>query len=144
LSFWDHLRRIAKALAPPPPLSARDEAQRKIDALWDEKRRYDDVVRAASDAVLAAAPAELPRVRDRSMSVGLGLVHSGCCYVLETDADLAFARERQLTDWLERATRAELAARGYPVDKIAAFNVWFATHEDIVRKTGGDYHLYFH
>ena len=38
MSFWDHLRRLAKALTPSPPLSARAEAQRKMDELWDETR----------------------------------------------------------------------------------------------------------
>jgi hypothetical protein len=126
------------------PLSARAEAERKLEALWQEVARHNDIVHAASDAAIAAAPAEMPHVRDRDMGVALDLVQGSCCYVLETDADLAFAREHRLTDWLETKTREELAAHGFPKRGIAGFRIWFTTHEDIVRKTGGDYHIYFH
>jgi hypothetical protein len=143
LSVWDHLRRIAKALTPGPPLSARDEAKRRTDELWDEKRRYDAVIRVATDSAIALAPEDMPHIRDRNMSAGIGLERCYCCYVFETDADLAFAKERQLTDWLDRETREQLAYNGCPKWIVDKFHVSFTTHEDIVREAGGDYRIYF-
>jgi hypothetical protein len=144
LSFWDHLRRIAKALTPPPPLSARAEAQRKMDELWEEKRRYDKMIWAASDAVLKSVPAEMPRLCGQHMGAGLRLANCGGSYIFETDAGLAFAKEHKLTEWLDRMTREQLAAHGYPRHLISQFQISFTTDEDIQRVAGGNYNVYFH
>jgi predicted NAD/FAD-binding protein len=143
LSFWDHLRRIARALTPPPPTSARAEAQRRLNELQEEMWRYDAVIGVATDAAIALAPDGMPHIRDRDMGASIGLEHCHCTYVFETDADLAFARERQWTDWLDRTTREQLARNGTPKHLVDKFRVSFTTHEDIVRKTGGDYRMYF-
>ena len=73
----------------------------------------------------------------------VGLKDCHCCYVFETDADLAFARERKLTDWLDRETREQLVSTGCPQHFADQMRVTFTTHEDVVRKTGGDYRIYF-
>lgn len=114
-----------------------------MDELWQEMRRYDAVIRVATDAAIALAPDEMPHIRDRDMGAGIGLAHCHCCYVFEADADLVFARERQLTDWLDRATREQLARNGCPKHLVEKFHVSFTTHEDVVRKAGGDYRMYF-
>jgi hypothetical protein len=106
-------------------------------------RRYDGIVRAASDAALAEAPADLPPVRDRNLGTSVGPIHGVACYVFETDADLALATGRQLTDWLTEATRHQLLLHGYPAHVIDHFDVSFVSHEEIVRKAGGNYHHYF-
>ena len=143
MSFWDHLRRIAKALTPSPPLSARAEAQRKLDELRAESLRYYAIIRYATDRAMLFAPAEMPPIRDRDMGASYGLQELHCCFVFETDADLAFAKERQLTDWLERESRQQLVLTGVPERVASKFRASYTTHEDIVRKTGGDYRMYF-
>ncbi len=143
MSVWDHLRRIAQALSPGPPRSARAEAQHKLDELHAESARYRAIVSHATDRAILFAPEDMPHVRDRDLGVGLGLKDCHCCYVFETDADLAFARERKLTDWLDRETREQLVSTGCPQHFADQMRVTFTTHEDIVRKTGGDYRIYF-
>jgi hypothetical protein len=143
LSLWDHLRRLAQALTPPMPLSARAEAERKLDELWDETRRYAAAIRVATDQAILYAPEEMPHIRDRDLGASLGLERCHCCFVFETDADLAFAKERGLTDWLDRTSREQLVFNGCPKHIADKFHVSFTTHEDVVRKTGGDYRMYF-
>jgi hypothetical protein len=143
LSVWDHLRRIARALTPPPPRSARAEAQHRLDELRAESLRYTSLIRVATDRAILSAPEEMPHIRDRDMGAGYGLQHLHCCFVLETDADLAFARDRELTGRLERDSREQLVLNGCPKHIAERLRVSFTTHEDVVRKTGGDYRLYF-
>jgi hypothetical protein len=120
---------------------ALSEAER--ETLWDEKLAREAVIRAASDAALASAPPDLPPIRDRDMGSGIGMLKGNVCYVFETDAGLALARERKLTDWLDEQTRRELEERQYPATGLAEFTVRFCTHEEILRKTGGDYYHFF-
>jgi hypothetical protein len=143
LSLWDHLKRIAQALTPSPPLSARAEAQRRLDELHEESRRYAAGIRVATDQAILYAPKEMPHIRDRDMGAGIGLERCHCCFVFETDADLAFAKERGLTDWLEKTSREQLVFNGCPKHIADRFHVSYTTHEDVVRKTGGDYRMYF-
>jgi hypothetical protein len=63
--------------------------------------------------------------------------------IATSDAGLAEATERKLTDWLMQSTRDELRARDYPAEFAASCNVTFTTHEEIVRMTGGNYYYYF-
>ena len=142
MSFRDGWRRLIGALSA-PPRSARGEAKRNMDELWDETRRYAAVIRVATDQAIAYAPDEMPHIRDRDMGASIGLDRCHCCYVFETDADLAFAKEQQLTDWLDRTTREQLAYNGCPKWVVDKFHVSFTTHEDVVRKAGGDYRIYF-
>ena len=71
------------------------------------------------------------------------MLKGNVCYVFESDAGLALARERKLTDWLDAQTRRELAGRQHPATGLAEFTVRFCTHEEILRKTGGDYYQFF-
>ena len=114
-----------------------------LDALRQEQDRLVAVIRAASDATLASAPAILPRVRDRDIAAHLGSPRGAICYVFETDEGLTFARERGLTNWLEARTRRELEQRDYPADGMLQFRVWYATHEQIQREAGGSYYHFF-
>ncbi len=143
MSFWDHLRRIAKALTPPPPRSARAEAQHRLDELYAEANRYRAIVGDATNRAIVFAPKEMPKIRDRDLGVAVGLKDCHCCYVFETDAGLAFAKEHGLTDWLVRETREQLVSTGCAQSFADLIRVSFTTHEDIVRKTGGDYRIYF-
>ena len=143
MSLWDHLRRIAKALTPPPPMSARAEAQHKLDELSAESRRYYAIISHATDRAILFAPEEMPQIRDRNLGASYGLGELYCCFVFETDADMAFAKERKLTDWLEDRTRHELLFTGVPEHIAKRFRASYTTHEDVVRKTGGDYRMYF-
>ncbi len=82
-------------------------------------------------------------IRDRNLGTSVGPIHGVACYVFETDADLALATGRQLTDWLTEATKHQLLLHGYPAHVIDHFDVSFVSHEEIVRKAGGNYHHYF-
>ena len=143
MSLWDHLRRLAKALTPPVPLSARAEAQHKLDELSAESRRYGAIVSYATDRAITFSPEELPHIRDRNLGASYGLTELYCCFVFETDADMAFAKEHKLTDSLEERTRYELVFTGVPEHIANRFRASYTSHEDIVRKTGGDYRIYF-
>ena len=143
MSFWDHLRRIAKALPPPVPLSARAEAERKLDELRAESLRYSAIVSHATHRAITFAPEEMPHIRDRNLGASYGLTELYCCFVFETDADMAFAKAHKLTDWLEDRTRYELVFAGVPEHIASRFRATYTSHEDIVRKTGGDYRIYF-
>lgn len=113
------------------------------DAEFATMQAFRAIVLEASNAVLAAAPADMPRVRDRDLGAHLGSPKCHVCYVFETDAGLASATERKLTDWLVKSTREELLARDYPREFAALCDVSFTTHEEIVRTTGGNYYHYF-
>jgi hypothetical protein len=143
LSLWDHLRRLAKALTPPVPLSARAEAQHKLDELRAESLRYGAIVNHATGRAITFAPEEMPHIRDRNLGAHYGLTELYCCFVFETDADMAFAKEHKLTDWLEQRTRQELVLTGVPEHIADRFRATYTSHEDIVRKAGGDYRIYF-
>lgn len=143
MSLWDHLRRLAEALTPPVPLSARAEAERKLDELRAESLRYRAIVSDATDRAILFAPEAMPHIRDRNLGAQYGLTELYCCFVFETDADMAFAKERKLTDWLEDRTRHELVLAGVPEHIADRFRATCTSHEDIVRKSGGDYRTYF-
>jgi hypothetical protein len=143
LSLWDHLRRLAKALTPPVPLSARAEAQHKLDELRAESLRYNAIVKHATDRAILFAPEEMPHIRDRNLGAHYGLTELYCCFVFETDADMAFAKAHKLTDWLEDRTRHELVFTGVPQHIADRFRASCTSHEDIMRRTGGDYRIYF-
>lgn len=143
MSSDERQKRLDAALAAARQSGGHAAVGRLMDELFQEQARYDAMLREASDAALKAAPGDMPKVRDRNLGVGIGLVQGGVCYVFETDAGLAHAEARKLTDWLDNATREELLARGYPRDAIDGFAVRFTTHEVIVREAGGDYHAYF-
>ncbi|MBX9844105.1 MAG: hypothetical protein K2Z80_20085 [Xanthobacteraceae bacterium] len=143
MSVWDHLRRLTRALTPPVPLSARAEAQHKLDELRAESLRYNAIVHHATGRAILFAPEEMPHIRDRNLGASYGLGELYCCFVFETDADMAFAKEHRLTDWLEERTRKELVLTGVPEHIANRFRASYTTHEDIVRKTGGDYRIYF-
>ena len=119
-------------------------AKRKLDAQWREKLRYDRILTSASDAVLAAAPPDLPPIKERNLAIGIGLVRCGACYVFATDTGFELAKIKTLTQWLDQTTRKELLARGYPPDKIDEFHIWFTSHDATARKSGGNDHRYFH
>ena len=108
-----------------------------------ELRRFERMVREASDAALRNAPADMAPIRDRNLGTVFGPIHGVACYVFETDAGLALAKKRKQTDWLAEETKRELLARGYPAHVIEHFVVSFVTHEEIVRKAGGNYHHFF-
>ncbi len=143
MSSDERQKRLDAALAAAREAGGQTAVGQLMDELFQEQARYDAMLRDASDAALKAAPRDMPKVRDRNLGVGIGLVQGGACYVFETDAGLAQAEARKLTDWLANATREELLARGYPRDAIDGFSVRFTTHEMIVREAGGDYHTYF-
>ena len=125
------------------PLSARAEAERKLDELRAESLRYRAIVSYATDRAMLFAPEEMPDIRDRNLGASYGLTELHCCFVFETDADMAFAKEYKLTDWLEDRTRHELGFTGVPQHIADRFRATFTSHEDVVRKTGGDYRMYF-
>jgi len=64
-------------------------------------------------------------------------------YIFDTDGDLQVATENGLTAKIDAATRCELAAGGYPEAGIRLMHVSFTSKEDVDRKTGGNYYLYF-
>ncbi len=68
-------------------------------------------------------------------------------YLFSTDAELETAKSKGLCDELKNATFKNLVSCGYPKEAFAStdrkVSVAFTTHEDIDRKTNGDYHLYF-
>jgi hypothetical protein len=130
-------------MTPPMPLSARAEAQHKLDELSAESRRYYAIVSYATGRAILFVPEEMPHIRDRNLGASYGLGELYCCFVFETDADMAFAKEHKLTDWLEDRTRHELVATGVPEHIANRFRATYTSHEDIVRKTGGDYRMYF-
>jgi hypothetical protein len=119
----------------------QSEAER--EKLWSERLEREAIIRAASDAVLASAPPDLPTIRDLDRGSGIGMLGGSVCYVFETDVGLALARERMLTDWLDAETKRELERRHYPAEGLAEFTVRFCTHEEILRKTGGNYYQFF-
>jgi hypothetical protein len=119
----------------------QSEAER--EKLWSEKLEREAIIREASDAALASAPPELPPIRDLDRGSGIGMLGGSVCYVFESDVGLALARERMLTDWLDAETKRELERRHYPAEGLAEFTVRFCTHEEILRKTGGNYYQFF-
>jgi hypothetical protein len=119
----------------------QSEAER--EKLWSERLEREAIIRAASDAVLASAPPDLPTIRDLDRGSGIGMLGGSVCYVFESDVGLALARERMLTDWLDAETKRELERRHYPAEGLAEFTVRFCTHEEILRKTGGNYYQFF-
>jgi hypothetical protein len=125
------------------PLSARAEAQHKLNELRAEMLRYGAIVSYATNRAIIFSPEEMPHIRDRNSGAQYGLTELYCCFVFETDADMAFAKERKLTDWLEDRTRYELVFTGVPEHIANKFRATYTSHEDIVRKTGGDYRIYF-
>jgi hypothetical protein len=56
---------------------------------------------------------------------------------------LRVAQRSGLTLEIEAATRAELAAGGYPTGGVSLMAVSFTSNEDIRRKTGGNDREYF-
>ncbi len=105
--------------------------------------RYGAIVSYATNRAMIFSPEEMPHIRDRNLGASYGLTELYCCFVFETDADMAFAKENKLTDWLDDRTRHELVRTGVPEHIANRFRATYTSHEDIVRKTGGDYRIYF-
>jgi len=84
---------------------------------------------------------ELARLQHNYEFLSYGLAAAWIIIVLYVL--MMVARERKLTDWLDAQTRRELAGRQHPATGLAEFTVRFCTHEEILRKTGGDYYQFF-
>lgn len=100
------------------------------------KRRLERIVCQAADAVLAAAPGNMPRVKDRAVTVGFDRDHDSVVYVFDSETDLVTARRHLFTVWLSRRTRQELLARGYPAEAVGRFAVTTASRETMADEGG--------
>ena len=105
-------------------------------------RRYDGIVRAASDAALAKRLRIFLLFATATSVPALGRSTASRATCLRPMRTSRWNR-RQLTDWLTEATKHQLLLHGYPAEVIDHFDVSFVSHEEIVRKAGGNYHHYF-
>ena len=122
------------------PAEEPDALAALITLRAQEKRRIERILSDASDAVMAAIPPGSPRLHERRMWIAFDRAHDGACYVFETEADHAHAREHLFTLWLQRRTHRELLAHGYPQDAVATFTVSFATRESHSHDAGTRHH----
>jgi hypothetical protein len=123
-----------------------DEAyQRELREREARQRHLDAIVKAATDAVVAAVADTVPRLRSNFFygATGFHPSHLVTWYLFATDADLAAANGTGLTERIDRLTREALGQGGYPAESLRDIFVSFTTDEDIQRATGGDYWAYF-
>ena len=123
-----------------------DEAyQQELQERDARQRHLDAIVKAATDAVIAATANTAPRLHSNFFygATGIHPRHLVTWYLFATDADFAEAKRTGLTERIERLTRENLGRGGYPAESLTEILVSFTTDEDIQRKTGGDYWAYF-
>jgi hypothetical protein len=127
--------RIFKKLLYPLELRLRAKRQAKLDK----------IVSGATDRVAEQISAFQPPLSHR-LFYGASAIHPRhlvTWYIFGTDGDLKDAAENGLTSRIDTLTRHELAAGGYPEVGIPRMHVSFTSKEDVERKTGGNYYLYF-
>ena len=109
--------------------------------LADRKARQhllDDIVRTATDSVVAALRHERPQIESHFF-YGASAIHPRhlvTWYLFKTDVELAEAKANGLTGRIETRTRDALRVGGYPPDWVSAIMVSFTTDEDIEREIG--------
>ena len=119
------------------PLGLRLRAKRQA--------KLDKIVSGATDRVAEQISARQPPLSHR-LFYGASAIdprHLVTWYIFDTDCDLKDAAENGLTSKIDALTRHELAAGGYPEMGIPLMHVSFTSKEDVERKTGGNYYLYF-
>ena len=107
--------------------------------------QLDEIARSAMARVIAQVGGRQPAVHTHFF-YGASAIHPRhlvTWYLFRTDSDRETATRSGLTSEIERATRAELAAGGYPAEGVGLMHVGFTSDEDIQRETGGDYWAYF-
>ena len=95
--------------------------------------------------VLDVVAARLPPVKKHLFygASGIHPRHLVTWYIFETDLDLNTAERNGLMSELDALTRSELVRHGYPRKAVPAIHVTFTSEEDVQKKTGGNYFLYF-
>jgi hypothetical protein len=127
--------RILKKLLYPLELRVRARRQAVLDK----------VVSGATDRVAEQISAHRPVLSHR-LFYGASAIHPRhlvTWYIFDTDGDLKAAAASGLTSKIDALTRRELAGGGYPEVGIPLMQVSFTSKEDVDRKTGGNYYLYF-
>jgi hypothetical protein len=105
----------------------------------------DKIVSGATDRVAKEISACGPPLKHR-LFYGASAIHPRhlvTWYIFDTDGELKAAAEIGLTSKIDALTRRELATGGYPEVGIPLMHVSFTSKEDVDRKAGGNYFLYF-
>jgi hypothetical protein len=107
--------------------------------------RLDLIVHSAMLRVVSGIADRTPTLKAHFFYGAMGIHprHLVTWYLFHTDADWQVARESGLIADIERLTRAELAAGGYPAEGFDGLMISFTSDEEIQRETGGDYWAYF-
>lgn len=116
-------------------LRAREQRQQRLEA----------IVTAAVKAVRQQFRGSAPSILSDTFfgAMGIDPKHLAIWYIFKMDADLEKARETGLTDQIEKATRSQLLAGGYPAKAVPLIGVAFTSDEDVQIKAGGNYWQYF-
>jgi hypothetical protein len=119
----------------------REQREAEQERLGAER---DAIIKSAMTAVAEALPRGTPLLKEyfHYGATGIGPEHLAMWYMFAANADLARAKASGVTARMAQATRAELAARGYPADVAARLAVSFTTDED-ARGSGLNFYEYF-
>ena len=107
--------------------------------------RLDKIASRAIDSVASAIASRDPPVRKR-LFYGASAInprHLVTWYIFDTDAELERAKLIGLTLDIDSMTRRELNVCGYPAKGVPLMHVAFTSMEDIEKKAGGNFYLYF-
>jgi hypothetical protein len=105
----------------------------------------DAIVKNAMTRVVSEIAGQQPSVHSHFF-YGASAIHPRhlvTWYLFRTDSEWEVAKHNGLTSKIESATRAQLAASGYPPEGVNLMMVSFTSDEDIQRQTGGNYWAYF-
>ena len=119
--------------------------EQELQEREERQKRLDSIVQAAMQRVVADIKDRRPILKAHFFYGAMGIHprHLVTWYLFHTDADWQVARESGLVADIERLTRAELAACGYPAEGFDGVQIAFTSEEEIQRETGGDYWAYF-
>ena len=110
------------------------------------RQKYlDGIVEGAMTRVIAKIANRQPPIHTHFF-YGASAIHPRhlvTWYLFKSDSEWEAAKRNGLTSEIDAATRTELAAGGYPPEGVGAMFVSFTSDEDIQRKTGGNYYVYF-
>jgi hypothetical protein len=126
-------------------VNKNESYERELRERGVRQAQLDAIVKSAMARVIAGIDGRQPAVHTHFF-YGASAIHPKhlvAWYLFRTDSEKQTATDNGLLSDLERATRAELSAGGYPVEGIELMRVCFTSDEDIQRETGGDYWAYF-
>jgi hypothetical protein len=109
------------------------------------QKHLDSIVNGATTRVTEAVARRLPPLHSHFF-YGASAIHPRhlvTWYLFATDAEWETAKQNGLTSDIDKLTRKELLAGGYPPEAVERIFVSFVSDEEVTRKAGANRWAYF-